>query len=161
MFVHFQEWLIVAATACVARFVACLLAGRPRPRSRSLLCVFSFCVVTAMYVGWGCRCACIVHRGLRSTLRCTPGSRRRRCPFSRPCLSKYRNVGTLCSTYVLYRWVPKFFDLWLCVLSMRSKAWLAASVTSASSHTSHCKQCSVLTSPSLHARSCSSPSRAR
>ena len=36
-----------------------------------------------------------------------------------------------------------------------------ARVTPASSPASHCKQCSALTSPALHARGCASPSRAR
>jgi hypothetical protein len=36
-----------------------------------------------------------------------------------------------------------------------------ARVTPASSPSSHCKQCSALTSPSLHARGCARPSRTR
>ena len=50
------------------------------------------------------------------------------------------------------------FTLWLSVLCMRSKAWLAARV---SLRLARLPQCSALTSPSLHARGCTSPSRAR
>jgi hypothetical protein len=52
-----------------------------------------------------------------------------------------------------------WFTLWLSVLCMRSKAWLATRVSLRQAR--HCKQCSALTSSSLHARGCAYPSRTR
>ena len=51
---------------------------------------------------------------------------------------------------IMYRRVPKF--------SPYSSVFTSASLPT--SH-SHCKQCSALTSPALHARGCARPSRAR
>jgi hypothetical protein len=48
-----------------------------------------------------------------------------------------------------------------CVVHALNRLACRARVTPASSPASHCKQCLVLTSPSLHARGCASPSRAR
>jgi hypothetical protein len=48
-----------------------------------------------------------------------------------------------------------------CVVDALKGLACRARVTSARSPASHCKQCSVLTSPSLYARGCASPSRAR
>ena len=46
-----------------------------------------------------------------------------------------------------------------CVVHALEGLACRARVTLASSPVSHCKQCSALTSPSLHARGCASPSR--
>ena len=48
-----------------------------------------------------------------------------------------------------------------CVVHALKGLACRARVTPASSPASHCKQCSALPSPSLHARGCASPSRAR
>ena len=48
-----------------------------------------------------------------------------------------------------------------CVVHALKGLACCARVTPASLSASHCKQCSALTSPSLHARGCASPSRAR
>jgi hypothetical protein len=58
-----------------------------------------------------------------------------------------------------YRQVPKFGPMAQCVV--HALKGLACRVTPASSPASHCKQRSALTSPALHARGCTSPSRAR
>ena len=48
-----------------------------------------------------------------------------------------------------------------CVVHALKGLACSARVTPASSPASHCKQCSALTSPALHARGCARPSRAR
>ena len=48
-----------------------------------------------------------------------------------------------------------------CVVHALKGLACRARVTPAGSPASHCKQCSALTSPALHARGCASPSRAR
>ena len=48
-----------------------------------------------------------------------------------------------------------------CVVHARKGLPCRTRVSPASSPASHCTQCSALTSPSLHARGCASPSRAR
>ena len=48
-----------------------------------------------------------------------------------------------------------------CVVHTLKGLACLARVAPASSHASLCKQCSALTPPSLHARGCTSPSRAR
>jgi hypothetical protein len=56
---------------------------------------------------------------------------------------------------------PSFGPAAQCVVHAREGLACRTSVTPASSPVSHCKQCSALTPPSLHARGCASPSRAR
>jgi hypothetical protein len=55
----------------------------------------------------------------------------------------------------------RFGPMAQCVVHALKSLACRARVTPASSPASHCKQCSALTSPSLHARGCASPSRAR
>ena len=60
------------------------------------------------------------------------------------------------------RRVPKFWTYGsVCCACAQRPGLPCARVTPASSPASHCKQCSALTSPSLHARGSASPSRAR
>ncbi len=48
-----------------------------------------------------------------------------------------------------------------CVVHVLKNLACHAHVTPANSPASHCKQCSALTTPALHARGCAGPSRAR
>ncbi len=59
-----------------------------------------------------------------------------------------------------YRRVPKFSPYGSVCCACAQRPGCRARVTPASSPASHCKQCSALTSPSLYARGCASPSRA-
>ena len=66
------------------------------------------------------------------------------------------NVSAICCTAGYLSFGP----MAQCVVHALKGLACRARVTPASSPASHCKQCSALTSPSLHARGCASPSRA-
>ena len=66
---------------------------------------------------------------------------------------------------LLRSWVSighlRFGPMAQCVVHVLKGLACRARVTPANLPASHCKQCSALTSPSLHVRGCASPSRAR
>jgi hypothetical protein len=76
------------------------------------------------------------------------------------CLQQRQPLSrTLLSLYRLPKCSPYGSDAQCVVHALKGLA-CHARVTPASSPASHCKQCSALTSPSLHARGCASPSGA-
>jgi hypothetical protein len=108
------------------------------------------------------RCACTVVRTSAPSMVCGKFVRKSRakqntCDIhtrTRVCFSPYARVRYTAG-YL------SFHPMAQCVVHALKGLACRARVTPASLPASHCKQCSALTSPSLHAHSCASPSRAR